>query len=208
MTPGWYGNRISPGHRMLTITHTLTANDVDLIRQDMTARMRADIIIKPGLQARAKARWPFRLALWPLSIASLVIGIGTFRTDQMFAIFSLGIGSLIFIVFPLQYLFASGLAAIIRRRLRRSVGVGGTWEINEEGIIAANRRHYSWTQFQSYDVVNAGIVLLDKKQFPALYIPRAAIIDPLVKAQLLQLLQKKFTPPVISPPPQSTSPKP
>jgi hypothetical protein len=190
---------------LLTLTHSMTAGDVDLIQQHMAARVRHDFIIKPGLKMRALARKPFRIGLWFLWVTCIVLGILLWvYKDRMDAIIFLALGLPVFVVLAVQYFVTWGMTALVRRKLRRSVGATGTWEIGEEGITAQNR-YLPWAQFHSFDTIPAGIVLLDQKQLPAIYFPAAALHDPTVKTRLYEILQRKFSPPVISPPTVPTS---
>ena len=190
---------------LLTLTHTMTAGDVHLVQQDMAARIRHDFITKPGLKMRALARKPFRIGLWFLWVTCIVLGILLWvYKDRMDAIVFLALGLPVFVVLAIQYLVTWGMTALVRRKLRRSIGATGTWEISEEGITAQTWRG-PWTQFHSFDTIPAGIVLLDQKQLPTIYFPAAALSDPAVKTRLHEILQRKFAPPVISPLPAPIS---
>ncbi|HTR40752.1 MAG TPA: hypothetical protein VMH87_03985 [Pseudomonadales bacterium] len=184
---------------LLTVTHTITESDCELIRQDMGRRMQgrlSDIT----RQQRAKARGPFRVLLWILGVVLVVIGIGLMPDDKVTGVFSLVIGGLIIGSRLALRVIARLTVGAALRTYQRSMGRKIKWDFGEKGFTISDQQRHSWEAYHSFDLADAGLVLLDKNGVPSWYIPASAVPDAAIRAQLAEILNKHFKPAAIPPP--------
>ena len=190
---------------MLTITHTITEKDQELVRADINRRIREDFITKPCAEARSKARWPFRLLCAAAGLGCLIIA--PFQSDKSDRNVLLAAGLLcvcpwvfsnIGQLFARVVMFAFWIKFRQVTKRERPIGKTATWEFTDEDIIVNGKGRYPWATFRSFEWVEAGMVMLDKSKIPPLYIPADALVDPVIRTKLQEILDRRFSPPVIT----------
>lgn len=163
---------------MLTITHTFTAEDFDLIRKVFSRRL---VAISTG-----RARWPFRLAYLLFGAFLIVSGMGELRSDHFDGLVCLAIGAGIVgytIFFPLCLWF---VAAKSERITRKRIGSSVNWILDDKGITFVDEL-FPWSKFRSFSTTEAGIVL---EGTCMIWIPAGALSDPSVNARLQEDLSR------------------
>lgn len=168
---------------MLTITHTMTESDCALIKQDISRRMKADVIYKPLNQANRRARWPFRLAT--AAAGMFLLAIAPFQSDTEGKVTLLVLGGLLVGPYAIMlgiYLMVRLLALyyswVQRGNIRRTV----KWEFYDDGIAASKKIPLAAVRSAAF--TKAGIVLLLKHHD---LISPGAVPDPALKKRLREI---------------------
>jgi len=163
---------------MLTITHTFTAEDFDLIGEHESQRI--------ATKYKTTARWPFRIAQIIAGIAFVITGITLIQDKKTpgFIILFFGVfvicGSLILPLFSLFF------PKIIRRISKKKIGSRVSWEIDDTGIRFVGT-HYAWSAFRSFSDNKAGLLLTGPE---LMWIPVGALSDPTTRICLHEILRR------------------